>query len=390
MDLKTLIQNFPTKSGVYLMKDTKKQVIYIGKAKNLKSRVRSYFSSEKTFKNRFLTPRIHHIDYILTDTESSAYLLEARLIKKHKPRYNVRLKDDKSYPYIRCSIKEDFPRFYMERRVQKKGSLYFGPYTEAFFVRRMIRFLNEQFQIRDCSNAFMKSRLKPCLTYHIGHCPAPCVKKIQPSEYLSQVKKALSFLQGKNQKKLLSHLKKNIKKLALQERFEEAKLLRDRMQAIEFCSRKATALKSSNQNMDVWAVYSEYPKGFLFQALHIREGALIGENFHFLPKESLIFAEHRTSKAVTTPQKDFQKGLPKDMVLSFLLQYYIDNVIPDLILLPPLSISGTEELSKLKGSLVKIRAPKTVAEKELALRAFKKLKGILKSKIPNRPFCKRA
>ena len=159
--LKDTVKNFPRQCGVYLMKDINNRLIYIGKAKNLKSRVQSHFSNDKSFKNIFLIPRIHHIDYVLTDTEVEAYLLEANLVKKNKPRYNVRLKDDKSYPYIRCSVEELYPRFYVERKVKHKGSLYFGPYTEASVARRMVRFLNEQFKIRDCSNHFMKSRKKP-------------------------------------------------------------------------------------------------------------------------------------------------------------------------------------------------------------------------------------
>ena len=393
MDIKSPT-HIPAKSGVYLMKDIKNQVIYVGKAKNLKNRVRSYSSSDKSFKNRFLIPRVQQIDYILTDTESEAYLLEARLIKKHQPRYNIRLKDDKSYPYIRCSLKESFPRFYMERRVKKKGSLYFGPYTEAFFVRRMIRFLNEQFQIRDCSNTFMKSRKKPCLTYHIGHCTAPCVKKVDQKSYSAQIQKALSFLKGKNQKNLLTQLKKNIKKLAIQERFEEARHLRDRIQAIEFCSQKVLALKSSHINMDIGAFYGE-KKSFLFQILHIREGAWTGQSSQYVPAESLIFAEKikkstnnkNTSPSKTTNKKNMlpktdrttrmsnssnqeENMLPKELTISLLLQYYMDNVIPDLILLPPLAVCGEQELSKIKGSPVIVRTPKSRAEKGLAKMAL--------------------
>ena len=366
MDIKSLA-HFPTKSGVYLMKDIKNQVIYVGKAKNLKNRVRSYFSSNKTFKNQFLIPRVQQVDYVITDTESSAYLLEAKLIKKHNPRYNVRLKDDKSYPYIRCSLNEEFPRFYMERRVkQKKGSLYFGPYTTAFFVKQMICFLNEQFQVRDCSNTFMKSRKKPCLTYHIGHCKAPCVKKVSSKTYSAQVKKALLFLKGKNQKKLLIQTKKTIKKLALQERFEEAQLLKHRMQAIEFCSQKPSALKLSHANMDIGGFYGEN-KTFLFQMLNIRNGALIGQSFQFLPANSVAFAEQ--IKKNTSH---------RDLITSLLIQYYMDNVIPDLILVPPFITISEKILSKIKGEPVIVRTPKSQEEKKLAQMATQKAQSHFK------------
>ena len=311
--LRETIKNFPIQCGVYLMKDINKHIIYVGKAKNLKSRVRSYFSNDKSFKNIFLIPRIHHIDYILTETEVEAYLLEAGLVKKHKPRYNVRLKDDKSYPYIRCSMEEPFPRFYMERRVRTRGSLYFGPYTEAYFVRRMIRFLNEQFKIRDCSNYFMKSRKKPCLTWHIGHCPAPCVDKVSQADYLQQVKRSLSFLRGRG-KAVLKDMKVQMRKLSEEERFEEAARLRDRVKAIELCCTKQSIVSQEQNNLDVMAFYS-CKKGVLFQTLHIRAGAVTGHRFHY---DSYI-----------SPVPAF---FP-DHFCSFIIQYYMDNLIPELILL---------------------------------------------------------
>ena len=350
LDLKSHVKNFPAKSGVYLMKDINNQVIYVGKAKSLKNRVRSYFSSDKNFKNRFLIPRVEQIDYMLTDTETEAYLLEAQLIKKYKPRYNVRLKDDKSYPYIRCSIKEQFPRFYMERRVKKKDSIYFGPYTEAFFVRRMIRFLNEQFQIRDCSNTFMKSRKKPCLTYHIGNCPAPCVKKNIQKDYSAQVKEALFFLKGKNQKKTLISLTAKMKQLAKKNQFEQAQRLKDRVRAIELCQPHLINVQKEIPNKDIWAFYSK-DKHFLFQILHVRQGALTGQSFQYLKKSD-------------------KNLLPKDLVLSIVIQYYIDNLIPDLILLPAPFTRGQTHISKIKGSFVKVRAPKSVTEKQWADKAF--------------------
>ena len=371
--MKPLVQKLPAKSGVYLMKDKNGLVIYVGKARNLKARVRSYFSDTKSFKNQFLTPRIHQVDYILTDTEASAYLLEASLIKKHKPRYNVRLKDDKSYPYIRCSIKDTFPRFYMERRTKNKVSLYFGPYTEAFFVRRMIRFLNEQFKIRDCSNTFMKSRKKPCLTHYIGHCPAPCVQKVDSKHYLKQVKKALSFLKGEGQKQVLTDMKSRLQKLARKERFEEALLLRDRIKAIALCGKGPALEGLSQKNMDVWAFHTERAS-LLFHTLHIREGTLIGERFQYL------------SHSVKT-------SISQEMLLSVLFQYYMDNLLPDLILLPlnftakksahkvlfsttqknsKTLVSPLQGLSEIRGQPVEVRTPQSQVEKKLFRSALKK------------------
>lgn len=355
--LKDTIKNFPKQCGVYLMKDINSRTIYIGKAKNLKSRVQSYFSNDKNFKNIFLIPRVHNIDYILTDTEVEAYLLEASLVKRHKPRYNVRLKDDKSYPYIRCSMEESYPRFYVERRVKKKGSLYFGPYTEAYVARRMVRFLNEQFKIRDCSNHFMKSRKKPCLTYHINNCTAPCVDKVSQKDYSQQVKESLSFLKGRG-KAVLKDMESQMRTLSSKERFEEAARLRDRIKAIEFCREKQFVVGREHRNLDVVAFYKE-EKAVLFQTLHVRSGAVTGHRSYYdsnINADQVFFSEY---------------------FCSFIIQYYMDNLMPDLILL---SGEQTKDFlfSTLEQALLKahekkvcVRNPKSNAEKKLVDMALK-------------------
>lgn len=355
--LKSAIKNFPGQCGVYLMKDINNHTIYIGKAKNLKNRVQSYFSNDKTFKNIFLIPRIHHIDYILTDTEVEAYLLEASLIKKHKPRYNVRLKDDKSYPYIRCSMEDPYPRFYMERRVKKKGSLYFGPYTEASFARRMIRFLNEQFKIRDCSNHFMKGRAKPCLTYHIGSCTAPCVDKVSQQDYLQQVKQSISFLRG-GSRAVLQDMQSQMKELSSKERFEEAARLRDRIKAIEFCREKQSVVGQRHKNLDVVAFYKD-KKAVSFQTLHVRSGAVTGHRFYY-------------DSNINAGRKFFSEHF-----CSFIVQYYMDNLLPDLILLSCeetktfLFATLEQVFLKVHGKLVCVRKPRGSVEKKLVDIALK-------------------
>ena len=346
--LKETVKSLPKQCGVYIMKDTHHRPVYIGKAKNLKSRVQSYFSNDKNFKNAFLIPRTHRIDYILTDTEVEAYLLEASLIKKHKPRYNVRLKDDKSYPYIRCSMEEDFPRFYIERRVKKRGSLYFGPYTDVGFVRQMIQFLNQQFKIRDCSNYFMKGRKKPCLTYHIGHCTAPCIK-VSRESYLQQVKQSLGFLRGRS-KVFLKSMKERMKKLSKEERFEEAGRLRDRIKAIEFCREKQSIVSQQKKNIDVMAFYKD-KNAILFQTLHARAGAIVGHRFYYYDSGSVLLDDSRLS--------------------GLIVQYYMDNLLPDLMLLSSEQIDKDlfpileQGLFKLCGRKISIRSPKRGMEKKL-------------------------
>ncbi|MCB0363680.1 MAG: GIY-YIG nuclease family protein, partial [Bdellovibrionales bacterium] len=227
-ELKSLVKSFPELPGVYLMKNLREKVIYVGKAKNLRSRVRSYFncSSDQSIKTVYLVHQIHSIEYILTHTEVEAFLLEASLIKKFRPRYNIRLKDDKAYPYIRLSIKDVFPRFYLNRRVANDGSLYFGPYTSGSAVRDMIRFLNRSFKIRDCSDKFLASRKRPCMTYQIGRCTAPCAQLITEKEYQKDIRSALKLLRGESSS-LLKNLKQQMKKASAEERYEAAARFRD-------------------------------------------------------------------------------------------------------------------------------------------------------------------
>ena len=312
------IQNWPEKSGVYLMMNSKKIVIYVGKAKKLRSRVRSYFSSTTSLKTQFLTGQISSLDYITTHTEGEALLLEASLIKKHKPRYNIRLKDDKAYPYIRMSIKDSFPRFYLERRVKKDGSLYFGPYTESQKVRNMIRFLNETFQIRDCSNGFMRTRKRPCLTHQMGFCTAPCVSKVSAKEYGVQVEKSLSFLKSKGSK-LLSQLEAEMKEKAQKEEFEQALMIKNRMESIQKIQENQIVMDPKRlRDVDVFAHYSE-SHCVHFEFLHIRTGRLIGHFAHF--EKEADWWQHE--------KQDFE-----DHVLTFLAQYYMENFIPNEVILP--------------------------------------------------------
>ena len=360
---KDIIKKIPTKCGVYLMKDINNHIIYIGKAKNLKSRVQSYFSNEKSFKNVFLTPRIHYVDYFLTDTEASAYLLEAQLVKKHKPRYNFRLKDDKSYPYVRFSMEEDYPRFYIERKIKKKASVYFGPYTEASVARKMIRFLNEQFKIRDCSNHFMKSRKKPCLTYHMGNCTAPCVDKINKEDYRKQIKSSLLFFEGKGNT-FLKDMKQQMNKLSAAERFEEAARLRDRIKAIEFSKEKQSVVSPKQKNMDVLAFHND-KKAILFQTLHIRDGAVVGDRFYY------------DSNIRYDPKADQDQKLFSEYFCSFVTQYYMDNLIPNLIVISCeqtnhfLFSTLEEALFKAHGKSVRIRKPRGNVEKKIMDMALK-------------------
>jgi excinuclease ABC subunit C len=317
--LKEKVREFPQTPGVYLMKNAAEKIIYVGKAKNLRSRVRSYLGDSKDHspKTKFLVRQIQRIDYILTGTEVEAFLLEASLIKKHRPRYNIRLKDDKAYPYIRVSMQDKFPRLYLARKVKKDGSLYFGPYTSGSAVWGTIRFLNSTFQIRDCKDAFFASRKRPCMTHQIGRCTAPCTAYITEEAYKEDVMAAVGFLRGKD-KTVVRDLTKKMKAAATEERFEMAAKVRDNIEAIKkVLERQAVVNDTSEIDQDVIGFHGS-EAGTLIEMIHIRSGRVIGNRSHFL---SLLDPN--------APEEDIREWLT-----SFINQYYEDNFIPDELLLP--------------------------------------------------------
>ncbi|OFZ12056.1 MAG: excinuclease ABC subunit C [Bdellovibrionales bacterium RBG_16_40_8] len=328
-ELKQRVKELPSDPGVYLMKSSGDKIIYVGKAKDLRSRVRSYFQDAKnvSVKTQHLAAQIYQIDYLITKTEVEAYLLEASLIKKHRPRYNIRLKDDKSYPYIRCSMGDDFPRFYLFRKVKSDGAYYFGPYTSGLYVRDTIRFLNRTFKIRDCTDGFMKTRKRPCITHQIGRCTAPCVKYVSREDYSIDVGGALDFLRGRN-KKVILELNKKMKEAAKSERFEAAAKLRDSITAIEAILEKQIVVSQKSEiDQDVIAFVGD-ERGTLVETLHIRAGRVIGNRSQFLPRLNAQSADED----------------PKEWLTSFINQYYSENIVPDQIILP---IDLTDDIYRL-------------------------------------------
>jgi excinuclease ABC subunit C len=199
-DIKAFLETLTNHPGVYQMLDEKGLVLYVGKAKNLKKRVSSYFSSQKKdIKTHTLITHVHSIQTTTTRSENEALLLECNLIKKHKPRYNVLLRDDKSFPYIFINTTEKFPRIDFYRGTPKKTGQYFGPYPSAGAVRETIRLIQKMFQLRTCQDSFFKTRQRPCLHHQIGLCSGPCAELILPDEYGQHVRHAILFLEGKNE-----------------------------------------------------------------------------------------------------------------------------------------------------------------------------------------------
>lgn len=333
-DLRFKVKDFPTQSGVYLMKSPTDKIIYIGKAKNLRNRVRSYFNDSKDHspKTRLLVSNIHEVEYILTKTEVEAFLLEASLIKKHRPKYNIRLRDDKAYPYIRLTWSDDFPRLWLARKVKKDGSLYFGPYTSGYAVHGTIRFLNRTFKIRDCNDVMFKGRTRPCMTHQIGRCTAPCVGYISKDQYREEVEGAKLFLKGQN-KKVLKSMTAKMMTAAEEEKFEVAARLRDSISAIKsILERQAVINDTSEKDMDAIGFYGD-ERGCLIESVHVRAGRVIGTRPHFLPHVNPLD----------------QREDPREWMVDFLNQYYEDNFIPDDVLL---AVDIGSDLTKLMAEVL--------------------------------------
>jgi excinuclease ABC subunit C len=229
--LKEKLKALPNKPGVYLFKDKNGAVIYVGKAKSLRKRVSSYFNRSLDVKTGILLGRLADIDYILAASELDALILEDELIKKYKPRYNVALRDDKAYPFLKLTVNEKWPRLFLARRKEKDGALYFGRY-EGAMVREVVRLVKKLFPIRWCKESPLRMREQPCLYYRIGSCSGPCIGKISHDDYLALIQGIIALLEGK-MGRALNKLKEEMEKLSADQEFERAAYLRDRIKILE-------------------------------------------------------------------------------------------------------------------------------------------------------------
>jgi excinuclease ABC subunit C len=281
--LKEKVRAFPDEPGVYLMKDGRGRVIYVGKAKRLSHRVRSYFQSEEllTTKTRSLVSSVRDIDYIATGNEVEALVLEYNLIKEYRPRYNIRLKDDKRYPFVKLTVQEAFPRIMVVRRVLNDGAEYFGPYTDVKALRRTLRLLKRIFPLRNCSGDSFKKRDRECLNFHIDRCLGPCTGKVTSDEYGLMVRQVLLFLGGKNDE-LRAALDDRMKLLAKEQCFEEAARVRDQIEMIDRVSQQQLAVSPGAGDKDVAALSVEggMACGVIMK---IREDKLLGTEAFLIP-----------------------------------------------------------------------------------------------------------
>jgi excinuclease ABC subunit C len=335
------IRDWPTQPGVYVLRDGARRILYVGKAKNLRNRIRAYFVPDpetQPGKTRLLVRRVVEAEFTVTNTELDALLLECNLIKKHRPRFNIRLKDDKNFPYVVLDFTHPFPQFRITRKVTLSPALrYFGPFSGS--VREISRFLAKTFQIRDCSEAKFKNRSRPCLNYEIGTCTAPCVGLVSQEDYAKQLREAILFLEGKKAD-LIAELTSEMRAASDAMAYERAKIARDKIQAIERLTMQQDAVDAgSAKDIDV---VGRFVAGDDIQwvILFLRGGFLTGR---------------RTVKtAVPVENVD-------DATRSFLEQFYLDSVPPDEIWLAEDfadRVSFAELLSMRAGRNVRVKVPR--------------------------------
>ena len=338
-DIEAELKKLPDKPGVYVMHDKDDKIIYVGKAVSLKNRVRQYFrKTNKTERIKKMVSLIDHFEYIVVDNEAEALILECNLIKKNRPKFNVLLKDDKTYPYIKIDVKSDYPGVFLTRRVVNDGSKYFGPYANPGAAKEMVNFIKEKYKIRQCR--VLKERTRPCLNYHIQRCLAPCMGYVTKEEYKKQIDEIIDLLDGKIDK-LVKELEKEMNEASQNLEFEKAAYLRDKIQAIERVSEKQKVSNISENNIDVIGIARSEIE-ICIEIFFVRGSKMIGREHYFY--------------------NDLNDMDDKEILSGFIKQYYLDNPnIPNKIMIREEieDKSAIESwLSTELGKKVEIKSPK--------------------------------
>ncbi len=343
------VRQLPTNPGVYLMKDAEGNILYVGKAANLRHRVRSYFGAGQKLSPKLqrMVSRVNDLDFFVTSSEQEAFILELNLIKRHHPHYNVRLKDDKTFPYLKIDLNEDWPRLRITRRLQENGGRYFGPFASTRSVRQTVKLLKGIFPSRSCSKPITGTDSRPCLEYHIGHCLAPCIGAVSRQEYGEVIKQVILFLEGK-QEIVVRELKSKMKEAAQLLDFERAALLRDQIQAVDRVIEGQRLATTVRGEQDVIAFVSDKDQAYV-QVFFIRGGKLIG-------RESFTLHGTRSEE-------------PYQIMTSFVKQFYNSNpYIPPVLLLqyPVEDIAVIEKwLQSKRGARIRIQVPRRGNKKQL-------------------------
>lgn len=347
-----LLAQLPTQPGVYLMKDRKGQVIYVGKAQNLRNRVRSYFTKSGDDRQfvALLEKWVADIETMVTHNEKEALLLENTLIKRYKPRFNIKLVDDKNYLVLRLDPKARYPRLEVGRRIQEDGARYFGPYHSAGSCRQTLDVVNRHFKLRTCTDAMMNQRTRPCLQYQINRCDAPCVLPVSQEQYAEQVNDVTLFLQGKNAE-VLNRLQERMQEAAVSQNYETAAVLRDQIHALEKTLEEQKVVSTHFVDQDVFGYYRQADEVEI-AVLQVRQGKLMGRRVYLFRDQEF----------------------PDEEVLSSFVNLYYDagGAIPQEILLPlPLEDQVAKEewlQEQMRGTgrgRVKVLAPKRGDKQQL-------------------------
>ena len=343
-DIQEELKKLPPSPGVYIMHDRHDEIIYVGKAISLRNRVRQYFQSSrgKSAKILQMVSRIERFEYIVTDSELEALVLENNLIKENRPRYNTMLRDDKTYPYIKVTVREPFPRIFMTRQLKKDKAKYFGPFSSAGAVRDTLDLMYRIFRLRNCSRVLPRDigKERPCLNYHIHQCGAPCSGFISPEEYWKNVDAALEFLNGRFDP-VLERLKNEMAQAAEGMEFERAAELRDLLRSVEHVAQKQKITSEGMEDRDIIALARDEREAVV-QVFFVREGRMMGREHHYLH----VAVEEDSAEIVESFVKQFYSGTP------FLpREIWLQQPLPDEQLL-------TEWLSEKRGSKVTLKVPK--------------------------------
>lgn len=329
----------PDKPGVYIMHDVDDKIIYVGKAVNLKRRVKSYFrKTDKTERIKRMVSLIDHFEYIVVDNEAEALILECNLIKKNRPKFNVLLKDDKTYPYIKIDIKSDYPNVTITRKIINDGSKYFGPYANPGAAKEMLDFIKQKYKIRQCKN--FRSETRACLNYHINRCLGPCMGYVSKEDYRKQIDEIIDILDGKVDK-VLKELEKQMIEESSKMNFEQAAYIRDRMLAIQRVNEKQKVSNITENNIDVIGIAKSEIE-VCVEIFFVRGSKMVGREHYFF--------------------QDIREMEDKEIISGFIKQYYIDSQnLPNKIMIrEELEDQQSIEqwLSKEAGRKVEIKSPK--------------------------------
>lgn len=357
------LKKLPRNPGVYIMRDDKDVILYVGKAINLHNRVRSYFR-ENIGRGPAIDQMVSLIarfEYIVTDSELEALVLENNLIKENSPKYNTLLKDDKTYPYIKVTVGEDYPRILFSRTMKKDKSRYFGPYTSAAAVKDTIELLNKLYQLRTCNRVLPRDTglERPCLNYHIKQCLAPCQGYVSKEEYRQQVAGALEFLNG-NYSPILKDLEEKMKKAAEAMEFEDAARYRDLLSSVRQVSQKQKITEGVGEDKDILALYQDETEAVV-QVFFVRDGKLIGREHYYMTH----VPENNKPAILQDFVKQFYAGTPF-IPRELMLQYEIEDA--ELI---------EKWLSERKGSRVYLKVPKIGSKEKLVELAAQNAKLVL-------------